>query len=90
VSALMTFLCTHIHPLIPALRAGNKISLHYTPEGIFLTVQVTQAIVTHLRGAMKDGALKPVGDADVGELLASLDAEARHAEARLTTLNGAA
>jgi hypothetical protein len=33
---------------------------------------------------MRDGALRPVGDADVTALLASLDAEAQHAEARLT------
>jgi hypothetical protein len=84
MSALMTFLCTAVHPLIPAIRAGDKIGLHYTPEGIFLTVQVTNAIVTHLRGAMKDGALQPVGESDVTALLTSLDLEAQKAEGRLT------
>jgi hypothetical protein len=84
MSALMTFLCTCVHPLIPAIRAGDRIGLHYTPEGVFLTVQVSQLIVTHLRGAMKDGALKPVGESDVAALLASLEVEARKAEERLT------
>jgi hypothetical protein len=80
----MTFLCTCVHPLIPALRTGNRIGLQYTPEGVYLVAKLTPVMVTHLRGAMRDGALRPVGDADVTALLASLDAEAQHAEARLT------
>jgi hypothetical protein len=84
VSALMTFLCTCVHPLIPALRTGNRVNLEYGPEGIFLTVKLTQVMVTHLRGALRDGALTPVGNADVTALLASLDAEAQKAEERLT------
>jgi hypothetical protein len=84
VSALMTFLCTCVHPLLPALRTGNKIGLQYTPEGIFLVAKLTPLMVTHLRGALRDGALKPEGEADVAELLASLDGEARKAEERLT------
>jgi hypothetical protein len=80
----MTFLCTCVHPLVPALRAGNKISLAYTPEGLILTAKLTPIMVTHLRGAMKDGALQPVGDADVVALLASLESEAQKAEGRLT------
>jgi hypothetical protein len=84
VSALMTFLCTCVHPLVPALRTGNRIALQYTPEGVFLIAKLTPVMVTHLRGAMRDGALKPVGDADVVALLASLEVEAQHAEDRLT------
>jgi hypothetical protein len=84
MSALMTFLCTNIHPLIPALRTGNRVALHYGPDGLFLMVQMTPIIVAHLRGALKDGALKPEGDADVIALLASLESEALKAEDRLT------
>jgi hypothetical protein len=84
MSALMTFLCTTVHPLLPALRAGNRIALHYGPDGLLLIAQVTPVIVAHLRGAVKDGALTPVGDADVVALLASLESEAQKAEDRLT------
>jgi hypothetical protein len=81
----MTFLCTAIHPLLPALRNGNKIALMYTPEGIVLTAKLTPLMATHIRGALKDGALKPIGACpEVTDLLASLENEARNAEERLT------
>jgi hypothetical protein len=70
---VLSLLCQHLHPAIPALSAGVAIALVRSPEGhLTVTVPGTPDVLARLAAAVHDGALILTDTSEPG--LAELEA----------------